>query len=346
MRYNTAFLRGVARVVLGWFLGTVGTLSALSLRTQEPPKEEKPVLETTRDYNRRLAQLEQSLRSTADAAEGQIGPEDLLEITILGAEELNRTVRVNNAGEISLPLIGPLVAAGRTARELEQEIGGRLAERYMRDPQVSVFVKELNSRGVAVFGAVARPGVYQLRRGSSVVEVLSLAGGLAEDAGDRVVITRSPERVLASELAPVTEIQLKELLQSGSPELDLPVWPGDVVRVPRAGVVYVVGEVHKPGGFLLRSNESISVLQSLALAEGLTRTAARSRARIIRTDTRTGARQEIPVDLGRILDGKAPDLLLQPRDIVFVPNSAARGAFYRSAEAAIGIVSGLIVFRR
>ncbi len=346
MRRNTGLFRRARPVVIGWLLCAVSSLQADPPQTQVPPAPEKPVLETTAEYNRRLVQLEQSVRSAAGAAEGQIGPEDLLEITILGAEELNRTVRVNNAGEISLPLIGPVVAAGRTARELEQEIGRRLAERYMRDPQVSVFLKELNSRGVAVFGAVARPGVYQVRRRSSLVEMLSLAGGLAEDAGDRVLITRSPERVLAGELAPVAEIHLKELLQSDRAELDLAVWPGDVIRVPRAGVVYVVGEVHKPGGFLLRGNESISVLQSLALAEGLTRTAARSRVRIIRTDASTGVRQEIPVDLRRILDGKAPDLLLQPRDIVFVPNSAARGAFYRSAEAAIGIVSGLIVFRR
>jgi polysaccharide export outer membrane protein len=346
MRRKTGLFSRVWPVGIACWLCAVSSLRADPPQTRVPPELEKPALETTAEYNRRLARLEQSVRGTADDAEGQIGPEDLLEITILGAEELNRTVRVNNAGEISLPLIGPLVAAGRTARELEQEIGRRLAERYMRDPQVSVFLKELNSRGVAVFGAVARPGVYQVRRRSSLVEMLSLAGGLAEDAGDRVLITRSPERVLAGELAPVVEVHLKDLLQSGRPELDLPIWPGDVVRVPRAGVIYVVGEVHKPGGFLLRSNENISVLQSLALAEGLTRTAARSRVRIIRTDASTGARQEIPVDLGRILDGKAPDLLLQPRDIVFVPNSTARGAFYRSAEAAVGIVSGLIVFRR
>jgi polysaccharide export outer membrane protein len=284
--------------------------------------------------------------SNAISDETRIGPDDLLEVTVFGAEELARTVRVSSSGEISLPLIGMVVAAGRTPNELEREIEARLAGRFMHDPQVSVFLKELNSQGVAVFGAVAKPGVYQLRGPSSVVEVLSLAGGLAEDAGDRVLVTRSAVHRTGEGLPAVVETDLKELLQSGDPALDLPVWPGDIVRVPRAGIVYVIGEVRKPGGFLLRSNENISVLQALALAEGLLRTAARGRARIIRSDPADGARHEIPMDLGRILAGKAPDPQLQPRDIVFVPNSAARGAFYRGTEAALGIVSGLIVFRR
>lgn len=280
--------------------------------------------------------------SNAFSGETRIGPDDLLEVTVFGAEELARTVRVSSTGEISLPLIGMVVAAGRTPSELEREIEARLAGRFMHDPQVSVFLKELNSQGVAVFGAVAKPGVYQLRGPSSVVEVLSLAGGLAEDAGDRVLVTRNAGEGLPA----VVEANLKELLQSGDPALDLPVGPGDIVRVPRAGIVYVIGEVRKPGGFLLRSNENISVLQALALAEGLLRTAARGSARIIRSDPADGSRHEIPIDLGRILAGKAPDPQLQPRDIVFVPNSAARGAFYRGTEAALGIVSGLIVFRR
>ena len=122
--------------------------------------------------------------------------------------------------------------------------------------------------------------------------------------------------------------------------------PGDVVKVPRSGIVYVVGEVKKPGGYELKSNENISVLQALALAEGLTLTSSSSLSRIIRTNGRTGVRQEIPIDLNKILAGKRPDPMLEPRDIVFVPNSAARGAIYRGMEAAISIGTGVAIYRR
>jgi polysaccharide export outer membrane protein len=107
----------------------------------------------------------------------------------------------------------------------------------------------------------------------------------------------------------------------------------------------VVGGVKKPGGFTLKTNENISVLQVLALAEGLSPTSAKSRARIIRTDEATGARNEIPLDLGKILVGKAIDPFLQAKDIVFVPNSAGKSALYRGAETSLGIASGLIVYR-
>ena len=116
--------------------------------------------------------------------------------------------------------------------------------------------------------------------------------------------------------------------------------------MPRAGIVYVVGEVRKPGGFVLKSNENISVLQAIALAEGLSRTAAKGHARIIRTDEGTGQRKEIALDLGKVLAGKAPDPILQAKDIVFVPNSAARSALTRGLEVTLQTVSGVVIFRR
>ena len=142
------------------------------------------------------------------------------------------------------------------------------------------------------------------------------------------------------------EINLKELLESPDPRNNVIVYPGEIVKVARAGIVYVVGEVKKPGGFLLKTNENISVLQALALGEGLTHTAASSKARIIRTSEQSGKRTEIPVDLGQLLSGKASDPLLHARDILFVPNSGAKSALYRAADAAISIVSGVIIWRR
>lgn len=287
----------------------------------------------------------------------RIGPEDLLEISVYEASDLDRTVRVSAAGAISLPLLGAVRAAGLTSRQLEAVIEELLRRKYMKDPHVSVFVKEIKSHPVSVFGAVERPGVYQIRGAKTLVEVLSMAQGVADDAGDTVIVERDavfaspPKKNGASSAqsagaSPTLRIPLKGLLDSGNPRDDVLVYPGDVVKVTRAGIVYVVGEVKRPGGFTLKTNENISVLQALALAEGLTRTSAAKHALIIRTSESSGKRQEIPINLDKILKGRAPDPMLRPRDIVFVPNSTGRAAFYRGAEAALSIAGGVIIYRR
>ena len=337
---------------------------------------------TTQEYNRRLEQLRQIAESQPSGIrvdEYRIGPEDLLEITVFEAPELNRSLRVSASGEISLPLLGGVPAAGLTPRELELALQERFRS-YLKDPHIGVFVRELESHLVSVVGAVKKPGVFRIRGAKTVLEMLSMAEGLAEDAGDTVVVMRSaglpaaeppaqaplpasgtnsspaikadqPEPAAASrEMEPpspgAVEINLKRLLESGDSRYNLAVYAGDIVKVTRAGIVYVVGEVRKPGGFLLKSNENISVLQALALAEGLTRTSAKSHARIIRTQEGTGERTEISIDLGKILAGRAQDPILRPKDIVFVPNSAARSGVYRGAEAALSVITGVIIFRR
>lgn len=327
-----------------------------SLAAQEPPPPapagESPWPQTSAGWNQRL----QELSRVGPAAPGdyRIGPYDLLDISVFEAPELNRTVRVSAGGEVSLPLLGGVQAAGLTPQELERVLQELLRRRYMKDPHVSVFVREMESHPVSVFGAVTKPGVYQIRGTRTLIEVLSLAQGLAEDAGDTVLVLRGRPSASpaageeAGEDAAVGEnvsINLKDLLQSGDARYNVPVHPGDIVKVARAGVVYVVGEVKKPGGFVLRHNENISVLQALALAEGLSRTAAKSHARIIRTDTE-GRRSEVAINLDKVLAGKAADPFLEPNDIVFVPNSAARSAFYRGLEATVGTLSGLIIYRR
>jgi polysaccharide export outer membrane protein len=371
-------LQGLLVALFAWGAMIVPARSQSERATQSPQKFEG---QTTQEYNQRLAQLRRMLEPHAPAAspmEYRIGPEDLLEINVFEASELNRSERVSAGGEVSLPLLGAVHAAGLTPRELESVLEELLRRTYMKDPHVGVFVREMQSHAVAVFGAVKKPGVFQIRGPKTVVELLSMAEGLAEDAGDTVLVTRGArfrdsERpsaegeaaalsgtLSAEETSPATptvasatpkgsealEINLKQLLQSGDPRWNVTVYPGDVVKVARAGIVYVVGEVKKPGGYLLRNNEDISVLQAIALAEGLTRTSAKSQAKIIRTREETGQRTEIAIDLGKILAGKKEDLILRSKDIVFVPNSNARSSLYRGAEAALGIVSGIIVFRR
>lgn len=369
---------GRKRAFLTLLCGLMVSASAAG-RAQTPraPTPSSQVdLQTTDDWNRRLQELVRSSGSTPMVVPGEyrIGPEDLVEISIFEAPEMNRSARVSAGGEISLPLLGSVRAAGLTPRELEFVLQELLRRTYMKDPHVGVYVREIVSHPVSVFGAVEKPGVYQIRGSKTLLEVLSMAEGLADDAGDTVIVMRGasflevppslednpssaegsgsvpPGLTLTPSPAPnqeqSIEVNLKSLLESGDPSYNVPVYPGDIVKVTRAGIVYVVGEVKKPGGFVLKSNENISVLQAVALGEGLTRTAARSKARIIRTDEKTGGRTEIPIDLGRILAGKESDPMLQPKDIVFIPNSATRSALYRGGEAAISVVSGVIIWRR
>jgi polysaccharide export outer membrane protein len=349
--------------------------------TNQNQNASQPRLETTEDWNRRLTELLDTNPSApaTTAQEYRIGPEDVLNINIFEAQELNREVRVSANGEISLPLLGSVRAAGLTPRELEFVLEELLHRTYMKDPHVSVFVREMQSHPVSVMGAVRRPGVFQIRGSKTLLEILSLAEGLADDAGETVIILRgaalSPEpdratdhmavadhpssaaqradevRVASSELngslsSPenAVRVNLKDLLESADSRNNPVVHPGDIVKVTRAGVVYVIGEVRKPGGFALKSSESISVVQALALSEGLTRTAAKGNARIIRTDPRNGERKETPIDLGKILTGKAPDPMLEAKDIVFVPNSAAKTTFGRGTEVAAQTLAGLLIF--
>jgi polysaccharide biosynthesis/export protein len=237
-------------------------------------------------------------------------------------------------------------AEGLTPRQLELKLQEALRRTYMKDPHVGVFVRELQSHSVSVVGAVRRPGVFQIRSTKSVLELLSMAEGLADDAGDTVLVMRAAAGFpLQENTSAIEEVKLKNLMESVDPAFNLPIHPGDIVKIPRAGIVYVVGGVKKPGGFVLRNNENITVIQALALAEGLTRTSLKSQTRIIRADQNTNKRTEIPIDLGKILASKSSDPLLQPNDVIFVPDSSAKSAFYRGAEAALSTATGVAIYR-
>jgi len=355
---------------------------AKASQTTEQP-EVPPNLESTVDWNRRLRERFASTdhAPSIDPQEYVIGPEDVLDINVFEAPEMNRNLRVSASGEISLPLLGAVAAAGFTPRELETALEELLHQKYMKDPHVSVFVRDMQSHPVSVMGAVRKPGIFQIRGNKTLLEILSLAEGLADDAGEDVIILRragqknEPEVFSAqasglAESAPrmrlqefgepgatdtgpdkvgaisreVVQVNLKDLLDSTDPRHNPAVYPGDIVKVSRAGIVYVVGAVQRPGGFTMKANEKMSVLQVIALSEGLTRTAAKGSARIIRTNEQNGARTETPIDLGKILSGKSPDPMLGARDIVFIPDSATKVTFSRGVEAAAQTLTGLLVF--
>jgi polysaccharide export outer membrane protein len=367
-----------AIVMLAFFLMASPALAqSAAIRSSQS----SPPVKTAAEINQQLQQESENLAAATNvfqSSESRIGPDDLLSISVFEAPEMNCTARVSASGEISLLLLGAVHAAGLTPRELESVLKEKLRRTYMKDPHVGVFVQELQSHPVSVVGAVKMPGVFQIRGTKTVIEVLSMAQGLADDAGNTVLIMHGAEdaepsgssgpdgslpgaaSVAAREALPRShastptppeengefeEINLKKLLESADSALNVAVRPGDIVKVPRAGIVYVVGEVQKPGGFVLQNNEGISVLQALALAQGPTHTSAINRARLIRTDPATGNRTDIPMDLGKILSGKNPDTFLQPKDIVFVPNSAAKTVFYRGSVAALQTAAGAAIYR-
>jgi polysaccharide export outer membrane protein len=258
-----------------------------------------------------------------------------------------------------MSLLEPVKASGLTPRELESALRESLRRTYMKDPHVGVFVRELQSHPVSVVGSVKQPGVFQIQGTKTLIELLSMAQGFTDDAGDTVLVvhagdlpgsiaaaSRDSQQTDGANKQEIEEIKIKDLLESQNSSLNVPVYPGDIVKVSRAGIVYVVGDVKLPGGFVLKNNENISVLQALALAQGLNRTSAKSGARIFRTQQGTDKRSEIPLDIGKIMTRKAPDVMLQPKDIVFVPNSSGKTALYRGAEAALVTATGVAIYGR
>ncbi len=355
-------MRSGTSAVLVAVLAVQVALSAQSPHGSGPGQVSSPPTQNSlpiEELNRRIEHGSASPPAAIGGFDYRLGPEDVIEVAVFEAPELGAVARISATGKITLPLLGPVTASGLTPRQLEMALEELLREReYMHEPHVTVSVREVRSHAVSVIGAVQKPGVYQLQGSKSLIEVLSLASGLAEDAGDTVLVVRG-EKIPASpaphtngdglpgnlEGTSIVSIDLRQLLYSGDATLNVPIFPGDIVKVSEAGIVYVVGDVKKPGGFRLKNNESVTVLQAIALAEGMNRTAAQARARIIRTDAR-GQRRELPLNLAKVLGGRSPDPLLQPKDIVFVPSSVGKTAAYRGVESVLQIVTGVIIFRR
>lgn len=301
-----------------------------------------------------LAQPQATVRDPVRTAY-VLGAEDQIVVRALEADEIgDKPLRIDTSGYIKLPLAGRIQAAGLTIEQLESEIATRLKV-YMKQPEVSVSVVEFRSRPVSVIGSVRSPGVLPMQGPKTLVEMLSLAGGLADDAGHSVKISRRmewgriPLRSAADDPSggfSVAEVSLKDIMEARNPAENIFIRPQDVISVPRGEMVYVIGQVIKAGGYLLRERETLSVLQALSLAGGLDRGAAPRNARILRLAPGSENRGEIPIDLNRIMTGQAGDAPLWPEDILFVPASAPKKALGRAAEAAVQVATGIIIFRR
>jgi polysaccharide biosynthesis/export protein len=265
----------------------------------------------------------------------RIGPGDLIEVSVFESPELNTKCRVTQDGNISMPLIGTVTVAGQSAGDVQARIHELLVQGdYVRNPQVSVFVTEYVTQRVSVLGEVKRPGMYPALASHRLLDYISVAEGLTPLAGSKVLITPRDH--------PDESVTVSLLNNAAMPHANPEIRPGDTIMVLKAGIVYVIGDVAKPGGFVMDREERISALQALALAQGATRTASLSKARIIRR-TNEGP-QEIALDLKKVLSSKAPDRALVSDDILFVPGSATKSAMKRGIEAVLQTATGVVIY--
>jgi len=397
-----------------WCFALSGLFGILALA---PPNRAQAVLETPQQTNDRIREL-----SAAAARTGPhdyiIGAGDVISIDVFDVKELSRDVRVSQTGTIGIPLVPVrLHVAGLTEVQAEQKIAEVLeANGLVTHPDVSVSIKERKSRPITVVGAVGKPLVYEADRQVTLLEVLAEAGGLANDAGDQVIVTRpvpdmtfdevtpppigsadsspksrqaakgeakplgaapsdsraNPNATAANpsvaeppELPPTDDtspkgsggaasagtptdtitVNLNELMETGNTKNNIILQAGDVVTVPHSGIVYVLGAVQRPGGFVLTNDrEQLTTLKILALAGGFTNTAKSSHAVVIRKDA-TGKQHELDVDLNKIRNRQQEDLQLQPSDILYVPQSGAKQALLRSVEFGVALGSGVALYR-
>ena len=342
---------GIARVLIGAFIIFCAPLLA---QAQQPPSA---------NANSELAQLRLKTPSNTlpRNLEYLICPDDQLEIYVLNVPELSRQYRVDSNGLLALPLLAdPISAAGLTLAGLSRTIGDRLRQAGMvSNPYVTVQVKESSAHSITIIGAVKRPDVYALIGKTTLLDALSQAEGIAEDASNIAIITRGGMTVSRLESGPevadrdfgamgpnlsrTVTVDLNRLLEDGDSSLNVDLYPGDRVAVRRAGIVYVVGAVKRAGAFALKDDrKQMTILKAVALADNITSTALPRKAKIVRKNAdRT---EEIPVDLAKILSGRAPDSPLQSNDILFVPDSSSKRALHRAGEVAAQAAT-LLIYR-
>jgi len=291
-------------------------------------------------------QLSFAQQSTGDISPDQqrpsapniaIGAGDLLNIVVFDTPELTTSARVNQDGEVNLPVLGMMRLAGLNTIDAARKIEEDLRSRHLIiDPHVTVFIAEYASQGATVMGEVRSPGVYPTLGTRKLLDMLSVAGGLQSTAGKSVSIVHRDD----------PQHPIIVALQSGSSTMyaqENPIiLPGDTIVVAKAGIIYVIGDVLKPGGFLIDNNTPISVMQSLSLAGGWDKTASLSKTKLIRKTTE--GREEVDLDLKHLTYGSQADVSVKDGDILFVPSSLGKTLTYRGIEAAISITSGVLIY--
>lgn len=285
---------------------------ALLLQSSSSAKSDK--------LNSEIAQKAHDFRKPPSVADYRVGPEDLLEIDVFGVPDLKTAARVSARGYIKLSLIDKLEVAGLTVSALESLISKKL-EKYVQEPVVSVFVREYRSQQISVLGSVKDPRAYYATGQKYLLDMLSQAGGLTQDAGSICIIQRPPRSDSSENKGEKIVIDLDELLIKGRPELNIPVLSGDTIVVPKSGIFFVDGGVNNPGEFQLKGKTSFT--QAVTMAKGLNWTASRSDIRIYR-DTGKPEREVITVDYDSIMEEKSSDIDIKDKDLIIVSKSGLK----------------------
>lgn len=296
----------------------------------------------------------------------RLAPGDSIDVAIEDAPELSRSCRLSAAGDFELPVLGVIKAQGQTAPELAKVIAeGLRRERYLKQPIVKVTVVQLTSQYYFIQGAIKQPGVYQTEGPPSLVKLISLAGGLMDNHGPTALILRPrkgtkettaltavksdspPDAVIqqtevVSDKYDVIKVSLSSIYQQGRFDQNFKIEPGDIVEIPPANVFYVAGEVTAPGAFQMK--EGTTLRQAIALAQGTTFKAKLGEGIIFRDDLQTGRRMEIRVDIRQVMDGKKEDMVIQPNDVIIVPNSRVKSVT-SALLTALGVNSARIPMR-
>jgi len=265
----------------------------------------------------------------------RIGPGDDLDISVYGLPDLSAHARVGDSGDVSLPLIGNLHLAGLSSDEAQALIEKRLVDgHFVNNPHVSVYVREYTTEGISLMGEVNRPGVYSALGTHRLLDLIESGGGLTNKAGRVVTVVHRDD--------PEHPITLTLSSNAGKKaENNIELLPGDTIVVSKAGIVYVVGEVNRPGGFVMEDNV-ITASQVLAMAAGPTHMAALNGTQMIRR-TPEGLK-DIPLPLKKVLEAKIPDIQLQPDDIIWVPNSKMKAITSTLVTTLIGTAASLAIY--
>jgi polysaccharide export outer membrane protein len=372
--------------------------------------QEASVVGTPQQMNERIRTL--SVGSKPASHEYTIGNGDLVSIAVFDVPELTREVRVSQTGTISIPLVPTrLHVSGLTEMQTEQMIADVLqANGLVSHPEVGVMVKEHKSRPITIVGAVQHPMVYQADSSVSLLEVLAEAGGVSNDAGDTIIVTRArsssfvlvpiPEPIStsapgsaagagsstqdapslrgsdtpsssnptafpsATEMAQgpspganfdktsetttpagnTITINLNELLETGDMRNNIPLQAGDVVTVPHAGIVYVLGAVNRPGGFVMANDRSeMTTMKVLSLAGGLTRIAKLDHAVIIRKDDQ-GKQTETEVDLKKVVNQQSEDIRMRASDVLYIPDNHVKEALFQALQIGLAVGTAVAIY--
>ncbi len=324
-RHCGLVLRSVCVLLVGW--------CSLDLQAQTPAAQ-MPTAGTSPQPSPAIQAATPQSSGLLAGSNVKLGIGDLIEISVFGVPDLSSKTRISGSGDIYLPLIDYVHIADLTTDEAQAVIQKRLEDGgFVRSPHVTIFMDESASQAITMIGEVNHPGAYPAIGDRRLFDMISAAGGLSDKAGRNVTI------IHRGDPGQKEVLQLSSNLAEDS-QHNVDIFPGDTIIVSRAGIIYVVGDVQRPSGFLIEDN-NLTVLKALALAGGSTKTSSLGKTRILR-QTPNGI-QEIHIDLKKVLYAKTPDVAMVKGDVLFIPGSAAKTAAYRTADAAMSITTSLAV---